>query len=127
MEKIKDNCYGVPNFYGALVLYVPQTTPLKSISCILQEYKEVRSYDNILEIVYREVKGVRCWEVDYLLSTLFSICDLEVVSKAVDILKGQVLIDISFTHSEKYPVLIFEKINMDIIRMLHADISIDPY
>ena len=118
----------LPWLYGALVFYIPPTVPKAELANLLPglEWKE---YDNSLEIevLYREVRDVYSWEIDDLLSKLFSICDFKEIAFIQSQLGGRAFIDISFHHYDTYPALVFEGKNMEIIHRLNADIGIDPY
>lgn len=119
----------VPNFYGALVLYFPLSTSQASIRAYLDDYLEYTPYpkENFAEVRYKECKNLFSWEVNELLDALFSACDLEAVESTLSALSGSAFVDVSFTHYEKSPALVFSGKNMEIIRRLKADISIDPY
>ena len=120
---------GIPHLYGALILYFPVSVPENSIRFFLKSYVEYTEYPdkNCVEVTYREVTNIFSWEIDSLLDVLFSNCDLGAVTNALSALSGSALLDISFTHHEKFPTLIFSGKNMDIIHHLKANISIDPY
>lgn len=119
----------IPRLYGALILYFPLSVSKDSIRSFLKSDLEYTTYPDMdcVEMKYREVSNVVSWEIDDLLDALFSDCDLGAVTDALSTLSGSALLDISFTHYEKFPALIFSGKNMDIIHRLKADISIDPY
>ena len=68
-----------------------------------------------------------CWEVNDLLTELFSQCNFEILLLAQSQFNAKVVIDITFQHYDKYPALIFDGANMEKIHMLKADIAIDIY
>ena len=81
----------------------------------------------MLEMTYVEVENFRCWEVNDLLTKLFLQCNFEILLLAQSRFGAKVVVDISFHHYAKYPSLLFDGANMEIIHMLKADISIDAY
>lgn len=117
----------VPCLYGALVLYVAENTSRTQIKNVLEEYVNCQVFEGCTEIVYREVRNFCSWDVDELLTALFAQCNFAVIYSAQKRLGARVLIDISFTHYDKFPALIFCGDNMNQIHALEADISIDPY
>ena len=116
-----------PNFDGSIVLVFPKTISSSQIISLFGIAKDIQIYDNILEMTYVEVKNICCWEVDDLLSELFSHCNFETLLLAQNRFNAKVIIDITFHHYDKYPALIFDGANMEKIHMLKADISIDVY
>lgn len=117
----------LPQLYGAIVLVFSHRQFRSSIIELLPANTKIDNYADCIEIVYGEAPLVYSWEIDDLLTQLFKNCDLELLCDLVENYNASVLIDISFRHFERFPALIFEGHNMQIIHMLHADISIDPY
>lgn len=117
----------LPQLYGALVLIFPADTPTKDILDVLQEQPKCIKYPDCMEITYREVDPFHSWNIDDLLTQLFSLCDLDLITHITHKFHGRVFLDISFHHYETYPSLVFEGKNMAIIHSLQADIGIDPY
>lgn len=117
----------IPQLYGAIVLIFPCAHLSPQVSGALPANIEIVEYSNFVEAVYCELDNVCSWEIDDLLSQLFINCDLNLLCDFISIHNARVLIDISFHHYEKFPALVFEGRNMQIIHMLQADISIDPY
>lgn len=117
----------LPNFDGGIVLVFPQTVPSSQIATLFGKNTDIKTYDNMLEMTYVEVKNFCCWEVNDLLTKLFLQCNFEILLLAQSRFDAKVVIDISFHHYDKYPSLLFEGANMEKIHMLKADISIDAY
>jgi len=70
------------------------------------------------------------WHLDDALAELFESlddCKINLFSQLLDEYSGTAFLDIAFYHYGTYPALGFTGRNMDIIRALKADISIDPY
>lgn len=116
-----------PNFDGSIVLTFPKSTLSSQITSLFGKDTDIQIFDDMLEMTYIEVKNLYCWEVNDLLTTLFQHCDFEVLLYAQKQLGAKIIIDVSFHHYRKYPVLLFEGVNMENIHMLKADISIDAY
>ena len=127
MEKTECLSDCKPSLYGAVVLYFPLIVSKELLQMELPSYNDICIYKDFIEVTYKEVKCLYAWDVDELLSELFSKCNFEQISVALKKYQGSVLIDVSFCHKERYPTLMFGGKNMDIIHSLHADISIDPY
>ena len=117
----------LPNFDGGIVLEFPKTVSSSQIATLFGKNTDIQNYDNMLEMTYIEVKNLCCWEVNDLLTELFSQCNFETLLLAQSQLDAKVLIDITFQHYDKFPALLFEGENMEKIHMLKADISIDAY
>ena len=120
---------GMPCFYASMVLYFSIGTPLAEVMRFFSKNSNIHYcvYDNCLEITICEVKDIYVWEAGEVLTKLFAKCDLDSIKKAIELHKGSAYIDISFTHEERFPVLIFEGEVMQIIRDLRASVGIDPY
>ena len=129
----------MPCFYAAIVLTFPQTVPILTVQQVLKKYKSVEmvkqindvfdvvALQDVVEIVYQEVKDYCSWDTDSVLSALFKNIDALAIKKALLDFGGEALIDISFTHYKKYPSIVIDGHNMEIIRNIGADISIDLY
>ncbi len=119
----------LPCFYAAVLLYFPTDTPMEELrkevgnDCPFRQYKD----DDCLEVKICYVDNIKCWEVVEVLELLFEKCDLERIKSTAKKYNGSVFIDISFTHDEKYPALIFDGKAMQIIHELQAGIGIDAY
>ncbi|MBQ8387628.1 MAG: hypothetical protein IJX46_01720 [Clostridia bacterium] len=116
-----------PNFDGNIVLMFPQMVSFSQAVTLFGINKDIQIYDNMLEMTYVEVKNICCWEVNDLLTELFSQCNFEILLLAQSQFNAKVVIDITFQHYDKYPALIFDGANMEKIHMLKADIAIDIY
>lgn len=128
MDKV--NAERVPDWYGAVVLYFPTTVPIERLEAALSGPLKINTYYDIaetMEITYQEVKSLHSWDVSDMLAALFAKCDLRKISAALAEFNGNILIDLSFHHYEKYPSLLFSGEHMKTIHMLGADLSIDPY
>ena len=119
----------IPCFYAAAVLYFPAGTPTNELLNKLKNICSFKQYNEFdcIEIKVCEIDNITCWEVEEVLKLLFEECDLEQIKSMVREYNGSVFIDISFTHGEKYPALIFDGRTMQIIHELQASIGIDPY
>lgn len=117
----------IPKLYGSIILIFPCEHLSSQVLDLLPANAEIAEYTDFVEVVFCELDNVYSWEIDDLLSRLFANCDLVLLCDLISKHHARVLIDISFHHYEKFPALIFENRNMQIIHMLQADISIDPY
>lgn len=118
----------LPELGGSIVLYFPKEIPKAKITELFKSPIDMRIFDDEVEITYKELKKFYSWEVNDLLTSLFSLCDLDVLLNARMNMNAKILVDIVFYHyNDIYPALLFEGDNMEIIHKLHADISIDPY
>ena len=117
-----------PWLYGSIVLVFPTHISDVMLADIMSQSITYNRYPETIEMVWVEVDCVYSFEIDDLLTKLFEKCDIMKIQEIIARLKGKVLIDISFHHYDDiYPALLFEGKNMEIIHMLNADISIDPY
>lgn len=127
MDKIIEH-KKTPLFYGCVVFMIPLTVTELQIIDIIGEDIEIRRFTEFWEITYKEIKNLKCWETNELLTALFALCDFNKIMTAKRLLGAKVLIDVSFHHyDDTFPALIFDGANMKIIHTLDADISIDPY
>ena len=117
----------LPRFYGAIILIFTSESFYSSALELLPTNVGRVEHTDSFEIIYREVDNVFSWEIDDLLTSLFSGCNVELLCDLASHYGAKVLVDISFHHYSKFPALVFEGINMQIIHRLQADISIDPY
>ena len=127
MDKMNCKKSKLPNFDGNIILIFPKEVVPSQIATIFSKDMEIQTYDNMFELSYVEVKNFCSWEVNDLLTKLFSQCNFEVLSFVRNQFNAKVVVDIAFYHYDKYPSLLFEGKNMEIIHMLEADISIDAY
>lgn len=116
-----------PNFYGGIVLMFPKSVTRSQITSLIGEVIDIRVFDDMAEVTYKELKNFCCWDVNELLTNLFLLCDFNLLLLAQSKFDAKILIDISFHHYHKYPALIFDGANMEIIHKLYADLSIDAY
>ena len=117
----------LPKLYGAIILIFDDESRSRAAIELLPKNVEVVQYSNLVEVVYQEIDNIESWEIDDLLTQLFTNCDLNLICNLISGFNARVLIDISFHHFSKYPSLIFEGHNMQIIHKLQAELSIDPY
>lgn len=117
----------LPRLYGAIVLIFPNDRFASSALELLPKNAECVEYTGFVEVVYREVDNVSSWEIDDVLTKLFLNCDVDLLCDLISYYGAKVLVDISFHHYSKFPALVLEGRNMQIIHKLQADISIDPY
>ena len=117
----------IPAFYGAIILELPVDKKEDEITHLLGKDVSICDYDDIKEVTYIEISKTQCWELDDFLSSVFEKCELKQLKKVSEQLHAQVWVCISFYHKKRFPALIIESENMEIIRELKACISIDPY
>lgn len=117
----------LPQLYGAIILIFPGRRLPPSVFELLPEGFKHDEYPEFIEVVYRELDNIHSWEIDDLLTQLFANCNLDLLYNFLGNNDVRVLIDISFHHYSKFPALVFEGQNMQIIHKLQADVSIDPY
>lgn len=116
-----------PRLSGAIVLVFPKDTAPEFLNDVSSTNTKVDIFPECIEYTYIEIETLSCWEVDDLLTALFSRCDLERLKQMSALYRATILIDISFHHGEIYPALVFEGKNMKIIHELNANLSIDPF
>ena len=135
-DKMKNNGLGaVPEIYSAICISFNEDA---AIDLIIEELNTAEigmikmrkpkfeaSVVLELAIVYYE----RFWELDEALTKMFGQVAgrLEQLKNIANKYRGKMYIDIAFYQYGTYPALIFCGENMEKIRFLEADISIDPY
>lgn len=72
----------IPQRYGALVLIFSGATSKTRILDALHAYTDDETYENSIEIVYREIKNFHGWEMADLLTTLFESYNSDAVKAA---------------------------------------------
>lgn len=117
----------LPRLEGYMILVFPPDAEISQITQYLSKNVEVDKYTDCINITYAQVDDINSFELDDLLTELFALCDLDVIQTVCKLFNGKPLIDIAFYHNDIYPALVFEGKNMEIIHLLGADISIDPY
>ncbi len=117
----------LPRLEGYMILVFPPDAEISQITQHLPQNVEVDKYTDCINITYAQVDNMYSFEIDDLLTELFLLCDLDVIQTVCKLFNGKPFIDIAFYHNEIYPALVFEGKNMEIIHLLSADISIDPY
>ena len=122
-----DTKENIPRMYGAIVLIFPSRNFKSSVIKLFPSHVESTEYPDFVEVVYKMLDNVYSWEIDDLLTQLFIDCDWDLLDNLISNYSARILIDISFHHYSKYPSLVFEGDNMQIIHKLRADISIDAY
>ena len=128
MEKGNLLGHRMPSLNGAVVLTFPTVESVEEVQTLLPDLQEWRKTEEGTEVVYREIKSFSCWHMEELLTELFALCNISQIMHAIKALHGEVLIDLWFYHYDDiFPSLFIGGKNMEIIRLLHADISIDPY
>lgn len=127
MEKINNPAGKIPSLNGAIVLSFTSVESVDALRELLPCVEEWRNTGDGIEITYRKVDSFSSWHIEDLLTKLFSQCNMSQIIHATNTFDGEVLIDLWFYHYDSYPSLYFGGKNMEIIRHLHADISIDPY
>lgn len=116
-----------PCLCGSIILVFRPTICAKELLNLFPPGTTCDEYPDCIEITYLQKNDIYSWEVDDLLTSLFSTCNLSFISDITSRFQGKVIVDITFHHFDVYPALVFEGTNMEIIRKLNADISIDPY
>lgn len=127
MEEINNPAGRTPELNGAVVLIFPHVVSMDALFEFLPCIEEWRSIEEGIEIVYRSITSFSGWHMEDLLAELLSLCDTSQILHTINEFNGEVLIDLWFYHYDSYPSLYFGGRNMEIIRNLHANISIDPY
>ena len=126
MGKILNLISKKPCLYGAVVLVFPSTVQTSTLDAILQSGSRYRTHSDCIEYVLTEVRDFYSYEIDDLLTLLFSKVNLEEIQSIITQHHANVLIDISFHHYGTFPALVFEGENMDTIHKLNASISLIP-
>lgn len=116
-----------PSFYASIILEIPNGKKKTDLVDFLGKDIEIKQYTDFLEVTYLNTPRCMFWELDDVLSYLFSMCNLKQLEIAREQLDAKLWITISFYHKDSFPVLIIDSENMAIIRRLQACISIDPY
>ena len=127
MEEINNPAGRPPELNGAIVLTFPPVVPMDALLEFLPVIEECRNTEDGVEVVYRRITSFSGWHIEELLTELLLLCDTSQILRAINKLHGEVLIDLWFYHYDTYPSLYFGGKNMEFIRNLHANISIDPY
>lgn len=127
MEKVKNSAEKIPLLNGAVLLSFPSIESADALREFLRGIEEWKKTEDGIEIVYRKIESFLCWHIEDLLTELFSLCNLSQIMHCISVFNGEVLIDLWFYHYDTYPSLYFGGKNMEIIRRLRANISIDPY
>ena len=127
MDQIMNMDEGIPTFCGAIVLELNEDRNEDDIIQLLGKDAAICYYDNTIEVTYIDATETQCWELDDFLSSLFEKCEMKHLKKVSEQLHAKVWVCISFFHKQRFPALIIESKNMEVIRELHACISIDPY
>lgn len=84
-------------------------------------------YPDSIYATVAEVKDYYDWEIDVVLTKLFSLCDLEHISEITKMFGGSVHIGIWYYSYGAHPAIILEGENMSIIHKLKANLSIEAY
>ena len=117
----------IPCINAAILIYFSKEMPVSNLKQRLPDDTKFRVLQNEIEATIVEAKDCYAWEVDLVLTRLFSPCDLDQLSQVAEEFKGQIHIDLWYYSGETNPVIIFEGENMAIIHRLKANISIDGY
>ena len=117
----------IPCINAAFLIYFPKEMPISNLKQCLPQDAKFSVLQNEIETTVVEVKDCYAWEVDSVLSRLFSLCDLDQLNQVAQEFKGQIHIDLWYYSGETNPAIIFEGKNMAIIHRLKANISIDGY
>lgn len=124
----------VPEIYCAISMLVRQEAQIEKIVSRLTEIgiKEIKvcksRSEPVISLDFAIVKNERFWYLDDALTKMFSrIKRIDQLKEIVNEYKGNMRIDIAFYQHGTYPALEFCGSNMEKIRFLEADISIDAY
>lgn len=124
-----------PEIFCALLAYFPE----QEIENILSLFTSLgfshlsvgtgRYWRGRRSICFGEIYYQEYWEIGDALADLFRMIPIDFRDFCQQIFSnnGNVLIDIAFVAYELFPVLVFEGEVMNKIRMLRAEIEIDPY
>lgn len=117
-----------PCFYGGIVLVFPLNVSVSDLRNELHTNANFDIFSDCVEFLYCEIAELYSWDVNDLLTALFTKTDIEKAQAIINRFGGHFLVDISFHRcDERFPVLSFQGDNMRLINTLHANISIDPY
>ena len=119
----------IPCLNAGFWIIFPLSTNIEELKRHLPQETEYDIYEDdghILATIV-EVKEVYDWEMDTVLTRLFSLCDLDHFQKVADMYSGRIHIGMWFYSGDASPAIILEGKNMEIIHRLNADLSIDAY
>lgn len=124
-----------PEIYCAISLVLNEEVDVDAIIKRLRQLgiKEIEiktpKCEPIISLEIAIVRNERLWYLDEALTKMFNQIDnsLFQIKKIIDDVEGKICIDIAFYQYGIYPALEFKGDNMEKIRFLEADISIDAY
>ena len=125
----------IPEIYCAISIILDKNVDLSEVKMRLVqigvcEIKECYpKYDSIVSLDIAIIENENFWHLDDALTKMFLKVNnvLDELKGLVKDFNGKFLIDVAFYHYETYPSLEFLGENMEKIRFLEADISIDAY
>ena len=119
----------IPCLNAGFWIIFPLSTNIEELKNHLPQETEYDIYEDkghmLASIV--EVKEVYDWEMDTVLTRLFSLCDLDHFQKVADMYGGRIHTGMWFYSVAASPAIMLEGKNMEIIHRLNADLSIDAY
>lgn len=119
----------IPCLNAGFWIIFPLSTNIEELKRHLPQETEYDIYEDkghmLATIV--EVKEVYDWEMDTVLTRLFSLCDLDCFKKVADMYGGRIHIGMWFYSGDASPAIILNGKNMEIIHRLNADLSIEAY
>ena len=83
--------------------------------------------EGTVELSCGVIKDMEAWDVDAAVSMLLSSVNIDAILDIQKCHTCQCILDVWFYHHLTFPSIIFEGNNMRILRLLNADICIDPY
>lgn len=116
-----------PCLNASFLIVFSKETDIEAVQSLLPAGSSVAYNPNEICVTITEVKECYDWEIDSVLTELFARCDLSHLKGIAEKFSGQIHIALWYYHYETQPAIIFEGENMQIIRQLNADLSIDPY
>lgn len=117
----------MPNLNAGFWIILPSDTNVSDIKQHLPIDTIFDYYPDSVNATVAEVENYYALDIDAVLTKLFSLCDLEILSKVAKDFNGKIHIGLWYYCYGIKPSVIFEGENMSIIHKLEADLSIDAY
>ena len=76
MDKVRNRCSEPPIFYGSIILEIPASTNKTDLVDYLGKDIIIKRYTSFFEVTYLNTPKCFFWEMDDMLSYLFSMCNL---------------------------------------------------
>jgi len=124
MEKVRKK---EPHIICSLVYITgKENVEIELLSKMRDENIDISIFDDNYEITISKIDSYE-WYLENILDQLFQDFDKKRIVDYIDINICKVLLDIEIWRTDRYPSIIFSGKNMEKIRTLKADISIDMY